>query len=163
MAVQEFTVRRLQVPSGLPFTFSTHVDEQSRQVSLSLFISTMENNSAKLGDPPSNQDDFLIVRGILRSAGLVNENASKGWVTVVHIKPADYGYGTKQPGIVAGMVVVIVLITFVTAARLALRYFSKSMRFESDDWVILIAAVSSSVIQMKHGHGILKLMIVSSL
>lgn len=102
----------------------------------------MANSSAKLGDPPSNQDDFFIIRGNFRSAGLFNANATEGWATVAH-KPTNYEYETKQPGIIAGMAIVIVVITIVTATRLALRYFSKSMKFGSDDWIILIAAVGS--------------------
>lgn len=101
----------------------------------------MSNSSAILGNPPNNQDDFFIVRGIFRSVGLFSANASRGWITVPK-EPAGYVYETKQPGIIAGMVVVILLISIVTATRLALRYYSAKMVFGSDDWVILAAAVS---------------------
>lgn len=99
------------------------------------------NSSAILGYPPNNEDDFFIVRGIFRSVGLFSANASKGWV-VIPKEPAGYVYETKQPGIIAGMVIVILLISVVTATRLALRYYSTKMVFGSDDWVILAAAVS---------------------
>ncbi|KAK7724016.1 hypothetical protein SLS64_000350 [Diaporthe eres] len=97
------------------------------------------NSSAILGNPPNNQDDFFIVRGIFRSVGLFSANASRGWITVPK-EPAGYVYETKQPGIIAGMVIVILLISVVTATRLALRYYSTKMVFGSDDWVILAAA-----------------------
>lgn len=99
------------------------------------------NSSAILGYPPNNEDDFFIVRGIFRSVGLFSANASRGWV-VIPKEPAGYVYETKQPGIIAGMVIVILLISVVTATRLALRYYSTKMVFGSDDWVILAAAVS---------------------
>lgn len=99
------------------------------------------NSSAILGNPPNNEDDFFIVRGIFRSVGLFSANASRGWITVPK-EPAGYVYETKQPGIIAGMVIVILLISVVTATRLALRYYSTKMVFGSDDWVILAAAVS---------------------
>lgn len=99
------------------------------------------NSSAILGYPPNNEDDFFIVRGIFRSVGLFSANASRGWITVPK-EPAGYVYETKQPGIIAGMVIVILLISVVTATRLALRYYSTKMVFGSDDWVILAAAVS---------------------
>lgn len=99
------------------------------------------NSSAILGYPPNNEDDFFIVRGIFRSVGLFSANASRGWV-VIPKQPAGYVYETKQPGIIAGMVIVILLISVVTATRLALRYYSTKMVFGSDDWVILAAAVS---------------------
>lgn len=99
------------------------------------------NNSAILGNPPNNEDDFFIVRGIFRSVGLFSANASRGWITVPK-EPAGYVYETKQPGIIAGMVIVMLLISVVTATRLALRYYSTKMVFGSDDWVILAAAVS---------------------
>lgn len=101
----------------------------------------MSNSSAILGKPPNNEDDFLIVRGIFRSVGLFSANASRGWIAVPK-EPAGYQYETKQPGIIAGMVIVILLISVVTATRLALRYYSTKMVFGSDDWVILAAAVS---------------------
>ncbi|KAK2607481.1 hypothetical protein N8I77_006149 [Diaporthe amygdali] len=99
----------------------------------------MSNSSAILGKPPNNEDDFFIVRGIFRSVGLFSANASRGWITVPS-EPAGYQYETKQPGIIAGMVIVILLISVVTATRLALRYYSTKMVFGSDDWVILVAA-----------------------
>ncbi|POS77820.1 hypothetical protein DHEL01_v203795 [Diaporthe helianthi] len=99
----------------------------------------MSNSSAILGNPPNNQDDFFIVRGIFRSSGLFSANASRGWITVPE-EPAGYVYETKQPGTIAGMVVVILLISIVTATRLALRYYSAKMVFGADDWVILAAA-----------------------
>lgn len=99
------------------------------------------SSSAILGYPPNNEDDFFIVRGIFRSVGLFSANASRGWITIPK-EPAGYVYETKQPGIIAGMVIVILLISVVTATRLALRYYSTKMVFGSDDWVILAAAVS---------------------
>lgn len=102
------------------------------------------NSSAILGNPPNNEDDFFIVQGIFRSVGLFSANASRGWITVPK-EPAGYVYETKQPGIIAGMVIVILLISVVTATRLALRYYSTKMVFGSDDWVILAAAVSLAI------------------
>lgn len=116
----------------------------------------MEHSSAHLGDPPSNEDDFFIIRGMFRSARLFNANASEGWVSVAK-KPADYEHESKQAGIIAGMVVVIVLITLVTAVRLASRYFKKSMKFCLDDWVILIATVRPPISTGKEFDTIMKL------
>lgn len=57
-------------------------------------------------------------------------------------RPANYKYETRVPGILAGLIIVILIIVVPTTARLALRLRrTSSMKFGWDDWTIIVAAV----------------------
>ncbi|POS70312.1 hypothetical protein DHEL01_v211293 [Diaporthe helianthi] len=96
--------------------------------------------SAFLGQPPNNIDDYHIIHGIFRYYGLYTANASLGY-TPAYATPAKFTHDSKQPAIIAGMVVVIIVIVASTATRLALRAFKPSLHFGWDDWTVLLAAV----------------------
>lgn len=96
--------------------------------------------SAFLGQPPNNIDDYHIVRGIFRYYGLYTANASLGYVPA-YATPAEFTHKSKQPAIIAGMAIVILVIVASTAIRLALRAFKPILHFGWDDWSVLLASV----------------------
>lgn len=100
--------------------------------------------SAIIGQPPNNQDDYWIIKGIGRifqiPDGVIDPN--QGFPTQLH-RPPNYKFETRGPGIAAGASVAIVLITLITGTRLSLRAFRKELRWGLDDWMIIPAAVGA--------------------
>lgn len=96
--------------------------------------------SAFLGQPPNNIDDYNIVRGIFRYYGLYTANASLGFVPA-YATPAEFTHNSKQPAIIAGMAIVILVIVASTAIRVSLRAFKPALDFGCDDWSVLLASV----------------------
>lgn len=96
-------------------------------------------SSAFVGLPPNTQRDWYIVRGLLRAVGMEDADPAEGYV----LAPKDDGdnYNSKRPAVIAGLIIVLVAITFVTGARLALRASMSQMRFGTDDWATIAAAV----------------------
>lgn len=97
--------------------------------------------SAPIGDPPNNQVDFYIVRGLYRTIGVYSANASAGYVYAAK-KPDHAVQESKQTAVIVGMVIVILAIVVPTVARLVVRLRGNQTRFGSDDWAIIAAAVS---------------------
>src|SRR6478609_3703458 len=101
-------------------------------------------NSAFVGEPPATEDDFYIVRGILRTYGLNNLNASAGLVFSIQ-RPENPPEESKKPAILAGMILVILAIVVPTVARVIIRLKGARTQFGADDLAIIAAAVSKSV------------------
>ncbi|KAI4745854.1 hypothetical protein E4T50_03817 [Aureobasidium sp. EXF-12298] len=106
------------------------------------------SHSAFLRQPPANQDDFYITKGMYRAAYAFDKDASKGYLFVPK-KPENYEYNDKQASIIVGMVMAIVIMLFTTALRLALRQFRTGVRWGADDWVLIPGAIAMVV----HGGG----------
>lgn len=103
----------------------------------------MANNttSALFGDPPNTKRDYYIIRGMERSYGLSSADPNDGF-TYFASEPAGYVHETKIASIMAGLVIMILAILIPTVTRLALRASIPAMSFGSDDWAIILAAVS---------------------
>lgn len=101
-------------------------------------------NSAFVGEPPATEDDFYIVRGILRTYGLNNLNASAGLVFSIQ-RPENPPDESKKPAILAGMILVILAIVVPTVARVIIRLKGARTQFGADDLAIIAAAVSKPV------------------
>ena len=100
--------------------------------------------SALVGQPPITDDDYWVVRGLLISIGLTDVSPKAGaQIPPARPPPDRYHYETKGPGIIAGMVVCIVVMTAVTGARLMVRLRKRELRFGPDDWLIIPALVRS--------------------
>ncbi len=98
--------------------------------------------SALYGHPPATEDDLLIVIGILRLIGLDGKyDAAKG-LPLKAKKPPNYVFESWGGKAIASAIAVIILITLITGARLALRARRRDLRWGPDDWVIIPAAVS---------------------
>lgn len=97
--------------------------------------------SALFGDPPNTQRDYYIIRGMERSYGVSNADPNGGF-TYFASAPAGYVHETKTVSILAGLVIMILAILIPTVTRLALRASIPAMSFGSDDWAIILAAVS---------------------
>ncbi|KAF3765109.1 hypothetical protein M406DRAFT_240003, partial [Cryphonectria parasitica EP155] len=101
-------------------------------------------SSAHVGSPPNTQRDWYIVRGLLRAIGLVDEDPAHGYV-VAAVDTGDE-FTSKRPGVIAGLVIVLVAITGVTGARLAMRASVSQMRFGADDWATIAAALVMAIV-----------------
>ncbi|KAG8162583.1 hypothetical protein KVR01_008348 [Diaporthe batatas] len=114
--------------------------------------------SAFLGQPPDNMGDYHIVRGIFRYYGLYTANASLGYVPA-YVTPAEFTHDSKQPAIIAGMAIVMIVIVASTAFRLALRVFKPVLHFGWDDWTVLLASCMAvtypvyQIVMIKNGGG----------
>ncbi|GKT44668.1 uncharacterized protein ColSpa_04849 [Colletotrichum spaethianum] len=73
--------------------------------------------SAKIGKPPNNVRDYNIIRGIYRQYGITTLDPSLGYVFAAK-EPKNAVHESKQPAIIAGMVIVMLAIIVPTAARL---------------------------------------------
>ncbi|ORY71597.1 uncharacterized protein BCR38DRAFT_13765 [Pseudomassariella vexata] len=122
-------------------------------------MSNETTSSAFVGQPPNTEDDYYVVRGLLRLAGLVDADPSLGYIHAARPPPANYTYTSRQPRIVAGLIIVMVAIVSATSARLFLRASMSQMRFGADDWATIAAAgfgVTYTVLQLImafHGGG----------
>ena len=96
--------------------------------------------SALLGTPPNTEEDVLIIKGFWRAQGV--PYSPDGMSSIIPSgappnPPHDSGaaYSTVWP------IVIIVLTTIITGARLLLRIFLRDLRWGPDDWAILVGAL----------------------
>lgn len=97
--------------------------------------------SALIGQPPNGEEDYLIVKGIMRRIGLEGLDPAKG-ILIPPARPVNDQYRSRGPGILAGDSVCIFLIVLITGARLLIRAFYRGLQWGWDDWLILLASVS---------------------
>ena len=97
--------------------------------------------SAFVGQPPNNQRDYYIVKGLLRMVGMKDANPAMGYFLAARAPP-DYVHESRVAGVQAGLAIVMLSIVLPTTVRLVLRARKEPMRSGCDDWAILIAAVS---------------------
>ncbi|KZL78414.1 integral membrane protein [Colletotrichum tofieldiae] len=95
--------------------------------------------SAKIGKPPNNARDYNIIRGIYRQYGITTVDPSLGYVFAAK-EPENAVHESKQPAIIAGMVIVMLAIIVPTAARLWVRGRGAHTKFGWDDWVLCVGA-----------------------
>ncbi|KAK1977685.1 hypothetical protein LZ30DRAFT_664636 [Colletotrichum cereale] len=95
--------------------------------------------SAKIGKPPNNIRDYNIIRGIYRQYGFTTLDPSLGYVIAAK-PPANAVHESKQPAIIAGMVIVIMAIIVPIAARLWVRRRGTPTKIGWDDWVLCAGA-----------------------
>ena len=102
----------------------------------------MAGESAKIGEPPANERDLHIVKGLLVLAGLYDVDPRKGAKLPPSRPPPDrYHYETRGPNFIGGCIAAIIIILSVTITRLAIRIMGKGLRFGWDDWVIIPGVV----------------------
>lgn len=96
--------------------------------------------SALVGHLPNNQDDYWIIKGLLRQSGLPDKAIRPENGLPIH-KPPRASDAEQRIGLVAAMYVAIVLIFLITVTRLSLRYFRSDLKWGWDDWLMIPAAV----------------------
>ncbi|KAK2016984.1 hypothetical protein LZ32DRAFT_625980 [Colletotrichum eremochloae] len=96
--------------------------------------------SAKIGKPPNNTRDYNIIRGIYRHYGITTLDPSLGYALAAK-PPENAVHESKQPAIIADMVIVMMAITFPVAARLWVRGRGTQTKTGWDDWALCVAAV----------------------
>lgn len=95
--------------------------------------------SALIGQPPLTEDDYYIVKGILRLFGLPLDPA-KG-ILIPPARPPNYHYETDTSRIIGVLVLCVVVVTTVTVARLLIRALKHGLIWGWDDWVMMLALV----------------------
>ncbi|KAK0371788.1 hypothetical protein CLIM01_10867 [Colletotrichum limetticola] len=114
----------------------------------------LTGTSAFVGEPPSTQNDYFIVKGLFRMAGMTTANPMTGY-SLVAKQPPDYSHETKLPGVLAGLVFVILAVVAPTVARAWLRLRRGSvMQFGWDDWTIIVAALVALVYPIAQLHSL---------
>jgi hypothetical protein len=121
-------------------------------------VSEAKKASALIGAPPNNDRDTNIVRVWVsiprrfdnivtdsvtlqfRGYGTNDADPSLGMIFTAK-RPENYVYESKQPGMIADMVIMILVIIMSTVGRLLVRTRGKYTQFGADDWVIVVAAV----------------------
>lgn len=105
----------------------------------------MSPASALFGQPPNNQDDWFIIRGFARWAGIPDEalNPSHGFPSPVQRPPTASHYASRGPSMIASTSVAMALVILITGARLGLRCFRKDLKVGYDDFVIVPAALAT--------------------
>lgn len=105
----------------------------------------MSPASALFGQPPNNQDDWFIIRGFARWAGIPDEalNPSHGFPSPVQRPPTASHYVSRGPSMIASTSVAMALVVLITGARLGLRCFRKDLKVGYDDFVIVPAALAT--------------------
>ncbi|OJD40604.1 uncharacterized protein BKCO1_1000445 [Diplodia corticola] len=109
------------------------------------------SESALIGSPPATDNDYWIVKGMLRAVHLDGKlDADKGF-SLLPKRPDSYQYEEKRASIIAAMSVCIFVMVSVTVARLAVRLFRTGVRWGADDWMLIpgaIMAIAYPIIQI---------------
>lgn len=105
---------------------------------------TTTASSAILGTSPNTQQDYYIVRGLLREYGLASAVDPAEGFPLFPQAPPGYTHESKRPQIIVALVFIILVILLPTIARLVTRARNLQMIWGSDDWAIILAAVSLS-------------------
>ena len=128
--------------------------------------------SAFIGKPPATQDDYWIIKGMLRMVfgPGVPLDPNKGFPLLLQ-RPANNHYQSRGTRLLIGFSFAIVLIILVTGTRLWLRFSRRELRWGPDDFVIVPGVVSLksegentsavdprtdrslSMVLLPHGHG----------
>jgi len=108
--------------------------------------------SALIGQPPLTPDDYLIVRGLLLNAGLVNVDPAKSLhLSPFRPPPDEYHFQTWGPAVLAVCSVLMVVMLSATVDRLLVRHFKKGLSPGLDDWLIIPALVRFSWVTFRYG------------
>ncbi|OHE98584.1 hypothetical protein CORC01_06035 [Colletotrichum orchidophilum] len=114
----------------------------------------LTGTSAFVGQPPATQNDYFIVKGLFRMLGMTTANPMTGYFLAAK-PPPGYAHETKLPGVLTGLIFVIVAVVAPTAARVWLRLRRGSVKqFGWDDWAIIAAALLALVYPIAQIHSL---------
>lgn len=102
----------------------------------------MAATSSLVGEPPNTQDDYWIVRGMLRGAGLDNADPQNGYTVAPELSVLDLD-ASKTASILAGMSISAGIMALASCTRLGARLFRVGLRWGADDWMLIPATVSA--------------------
>lgn len=114
--------------------------------------------SALIGQPPNNEDDWFIIRGLARRRNIPDAkfDPSKGYPWPVK-RPPNPEYTSRGPGMLASMSVAIFLVVLITGSRIGLRIFRRDLKVGIDDYVVVpaalltIAFLATAMSEVTHG------------
>ena len=93
-----------------------------------------KSGSAYFGEPPYGPHDEILMEGLFGSTKVPKK---------VVLPPG--APESQAQGMVVGLCFAIIIVIFITGARLLVRMFRKGQKFGLDDWVIIPGAVSHSL------------------
>ena len=99
--------------------------------------------SALMGQKPRNDVDLNIIKGLYRQFK-VAADPNLGYIFAPKIPPGAV-HETKQPAIIAGMCITLLVILVPTIARLWIKMRSHQTNLGMDDYAIGAAAVKASL------------------
>lgn len=94
------------------------------------------SGSAFVGQPPNNQDDSYIIRGLTRINGIPDQALNTYQIFPQNIQG-------PWPRIIAALSVAIALVLLITGTRIGLRFFRRDLRWGYDDIAIIPAAIGA--------------------
>ena len=103
------------------------------------------SNSAFVGQPPATIEDQLIIRGYVRTLGVIENNLDATEVFPSYAAKSIDGANevSKNSSIITCMSLAIALISLMAGTRLCLRVFWKDLSMGYDDFVIIPAAIGA--------------------
>jgi hypothetical protein len=112
----------------------------------------MASSTGYINTPPATDRDLEIAKGMLLFSGITSDvrDPSLG-VLLSPLRPSNYVYETKGPGIIAGLSICAVIIALVTGLRLYLRLFTSKLKWGLDDSLMvpgMLMAIAYPAIQM---------------
>ena len=105
--------------------------------------------SAVIGQPPNTNNDYYIVKALLRKFHLERDPA-KG--VSFGPPPPNLNHDSRGPQILAGSIVFLILSTLVTGSRLLIRGLYNQVKWGLDDWFIIPALVCYFFGPFQHKH-----------
>lgn len=102
------------------------------------------HESALIGQPPANQIDYDIVKGLYAVLGIPEADPSKG-IALPPPRPAEPSYENKGANVIGGLAVCIFVCLSITAGRVLARRLLRTSRLGWDDALIVVAALSATV------------------
>ena len=108
-----------------------------------------------MGQPPANHHDYLVIRGtaILYKQYWGKVIPEKGLKSIPRPPPDQYKVESNADNIMAVGIVCMLLVIMSTGARVAIRMTYSKLKLGWDDWMMVMATVSSSYPpHMMQGH-----------
>lgn len=100
------------------------------------------SGSSIIGNPPANQHDLDIVKGLYAQASITSADLSKGFA-LPPVAPLNPSQANKGPGIIAGLVIAMIIIVLITEGRLLARWHHKASKLGLDDAFIVMGAAGA--------------------
>ena len=103
------------------------------------------SSSALLGQPPNTEDDYYVVKAIMANFHLPGGDPTKG--ISLGPRPLILQSNSRGPQIITASIILIVLVVLITGTRLSIRAFHPKVKWGWDDWLIIPATVSFTVVR----------------
>lgn len=96
-----------------------------------------------MGQPPQTQQDFWVIRGVLRKIALDTADPNDGYQISPALTASAEGE-RKAAAILAGVSICAIIMALASGIRLAARLFRPSLKWGLDDWMLIPATVGDA-------------------